>query len=334
MNDALTMSYARTISSARTAAYSAPLLRAGIAAVAAVIAAAPASAQSLDAESIEREEHAGLRLSICPGPADTTLAFNDMYDTELQRMEPAQIFDNLYMLGMKTATAWALTTSEGIILFDAMFHHNVAETVVESMRQVGLDPNDIEYVIISHAHNDHFGGAAYLQENFGARIVMSVEDWDHMHAWPQLGSLAPFPDYDIAVTDGYTITLGDTTVTLYKTPGHTPGTLSPVFPVRDGGDTHYVGYWGASAVSFLPPEGVIEYMGSVDRFARIDSRIDVPLTNHPGIDASLLKRDALAQRGRGDAHPFVEGNDGFRRWMTAIHDCAGDVLEQKLQDDG
>jgi metallo-beta-lactamase class B len=72
-------------------------------------------------------------------------------------------------------------------------------------------------------------------------------------------------------------------------------------------------------------------MGSVDRFARIDPRVDVPLTNHPAIDASLLKLEALAERGRGDPHPFVEGNDGFRAWMTAIHDCAGDVLEQKLR---
>jgi metallo-beta-lactamase class B len=289
------------------------------------------AAAAVDLEALARAERAGLRASICPAPGTPTTPFAEMYDTARQRMAPAQVFDNLYMLGMKTATAWALTTSEGIILFDAMFHHNVEETVVGSMRALGLDPADIKYVIISHAHNDHFGGAAYLQETLGARIVMSVEDWEHMRSWPQLGSLAPFPRDDIAVRDGYTITLGDTTVSIVATPGHTPGTISPIFPVRDGEDVHYVGYWGASAVSFLPAEGIVQYMGSVDRFQRIDPRVDVPLTNHPAIDASLLKLEALAGRGRGDPHPFVEGNAGFRAWMTAIHDCAGDVLEQKLR---
>jgi metallo-beta-lactamase class B len=302
--------------------------------LAALLALLPSGAiwaEPWDAAEIARQEHASLRQSICPAPGlPAGPSTQEMFDTERQRMAPAKVFDNLYLLGMKTVTAWALTTSDGIILFDAMFHYNVEETVVGSMVRLGLDPADIEYVVITHAHNDHFGGAKYLQDTYGARIVMTVEDWEHMRSWPQLGSLAPFPRDDIAVRDGYTITLGDTTVNLYVTPGHTPGTLSPVFPVRDGDDVHYVGYWGASAVSFLPPGGIVEYMGSADRFERIDARIDVPLTNHPFVDGTLLKLEALAARGPRDPHPFVEGNQGFKAWMRAIHDCAGDVLERKL----
>lgn len=302
-------------------------------ALAAVLAFVAASAQQpgFDAAAIAREQVASLRGNICPAPGTPAMGIAELSDTARQRMAPAKVFDNLYVLGIKTVTAWALTTSDGIILFDAMFHHNVEETVVGSLRQLGLDPADIKYVIVSHAHNDHFGGAKYLQDTFGARIVMAVEDWEHMRSWPQLGSLAPFPQGDIAVRDGYTITLGDTTVRIVATPGHTPGTISPIFPVRDGGEVHYVGYWGASAVSFLPPEGIVEYMASADRFARIDARVDVPLTNHPFIDGTLLKLEALNQRRRGDPHPFVEGHSGFRSWMAAIHDCAGEVLEQKLQ---
>jgi len=289
-----------------------------------------AAAAELDAAAIREQEYAALRENLCPAPGAPATSTAEMFDTARQRMAPAKVFDNLYLLGMKTVTAWALTTSEGIILFDAMFHYNVKETLVDSMVQLGLDPATIKYVIVTHAHNDHFGGAKYLQDTYGARIVMTVEDWEHMRSWPQLGSLAPFPRDDIAVRDGYTITLGDTTVRIVATPGHTPGTLSPIFPVRDGDTVHYVGYWGASAVSFLPPDGIVQYMGSADRFARIDARVDVPLTNHPFIDGTLLKLEALAARRRGDAHPFVEGNAGFRGWMTTIHDCAGEVLERKL----
>ena len=177
-----------------------------------------ALAQRPDAAQIVRDEHAAIRANLCPAPGAPANPAN-MFDTAAQRMAPAKVFDNLYLLGMKTVTAWALTTSEGIILFDAMFHYNVEETVVGSLRQLGLDPADIKYVIITHAHGDHFGGAAYLQETFGARVVMGVPDWEHMRSWPQRGEPAPFPRDDIAVRDGYTITLGDTTVRIVATPG-------------------------------------------------------------------------------------------------------------------
>jgi metallo-beta-lactamase class B len=302
---------------------------AAVFALAASLAATSALAQRFDSAAIVRDEHAAIRANLCPAPGTPPNPPN-MFDTAAQRMAPVKVFDNLYLLGMKTVTAWALTTSDGIILFDAMFHYNVEETVVRSMRQLGLDPADIKYVIVTHAHGDHFGGAKHLQDTFGARIVMGVPDWEHMRSWPQRGDPAPFPRDDIAAGDGYTITLGDTTVRLVATPGHTPGTISPIFPVKDGSAVHYVGYWGASAVSFLPAEGIVQYMGSVDRFARIDSRIDVPLTNHPFIDATLAKVAALAARRPGEPHPFVEGNAGFRAWLTTIHDCAGEVLESKL----
>jgi metallo-beta-lactamase class B len=291
-------------------------------------AAAAAPAQELDAGVLQAAAIAGMRNGICP--SDAVLAALGRFTSAPRQLPPAKVFDNLYMLGDESTTAWALTTSAGIILFDAMFHGNVEETVVGGLRELGLDPADIEYVIITHAHNDHFGGAHYLQQEFGARIVLSVEDWEHMHSWPQRGSPAPFPLYDTAVRDGYTITLGDTSVEIVATPGHTPGTISPIFPVRDGDSTHYVGYWGASAVSFLDADGILVYMSSADRFMRMDPRIDVPLTNHPGIDASLLKLAALQNRGPREPHPFVAGNAAFRSWVDAIHDCAGEVLEQKL----
>jgi metallo-beta-lactamase class B len=297
-----------------------------------VIAAMPGMVWAGDAGKNGGAGHESLRNRICPGSDTPGMSIEEMLDTERQRMAPAQVFDDLYMLGMKTVTAWALVTDEGIILFDAMLHYNVEETVVGSLKALNLDPADVEYVVISHAHNDHFGGASYVQDHYGARILLSKEDWAHMKTWPQLGSPAPLPHEDIVVSDGDTITLGDTTVEFVLTPGHTPGTLSPVFPVHDGDDIHYVGYWGGAAFSFLSPEDIAEYMRSAERFAAIDSRIDVPLSNHPYVDDSLHKLATLRARGPGDPHPFVEGNSGFRDWMAVIHDCAGEVRAQKLQE--
>ena len=83
-------------------------------------AANTAVAQRLDAAQIARDEHAAIRANLCPAP-DAPANPPNMFDTAAQRMAPVKVFDNLYLLGMKTVTAWALTTiATGIILFDAI----------------------------------------------------------------------------------------------------------------------------------------------------------------------------------------------------------------------
>src|SRR6185436_14242379 len=140
--------------------------------------------------------------------------------------EPAKVFDNLYFVGQTEYSAWAVTTSAGIILMDAIYDYSVEDEVVNGLKTLGLDPAQIKYVVISHAHGDHVGGAGFLQKR-GARIVMSAADWDLMDA-----TKAAYlkPSRDVVATDGQRLTLGDTTITLHLTPGHTLGTISSIIP--------------------------------------------------------------------------------------------------------
>lgn len=287
-----------------------------------------ACAAGFDQEAIVAAEYASIRNSMCPGNNNLSQASNNEGPLEL---EPVQVFDDLYFLGNRTTSSWALTTGEGIILFDAMFHYNVESTVVAGLKKLNLDPGDIKYVIISHGHNDHFGGASYLQKQYGAKIVMSEQDWQHMRTWPQRGTPAPFPESDVAVKDGDTITLGDTTVTMVITPGHTPGTLSPMFPVHDNGRTHHVAYWGGAAMSFLEIDGMEQYLRSARDYLQAGDRIDVELSNHAFVDGALLKMDALSERRDGEPHPFVTGNRGFKRWMNTMIECAEETLARKKE---
>ncbi|MEE2790390.1 MAG: MBL fold metallo-hydrolase [Acidobacteriota bacterium] len=84
----------------------------------------------------------------------------------------AQVFDNLFFVGGKVHTAWALATSEGIIIIDTVYPYNSEELIIGGLERLGLDPQEIRYVIISHAHGDHSGGAQMLQERYGAEVVM------------------------------------------------------------------------------------------------------------------------------------------------------------------
>ena len=96
-------------------------------------------------------------------------------------VEPAKVFDNLYFVGQSEYSAWAIMTSAGIILMDAIYDYSVEDEVVNGLKTLGPDPAQIKYVVISHAHADHAGGAGLLQKR-GARIVMSAADWDLLDA--------------------------------------------------------------------------------------------------------------------------------------------------------
>ena len=77
--------------------------------------------------------------------------------------DPARVFDNLFFVGGKVHTSWALVTSAGIIIIDTIYPYNSEELIIGGLERLGLDPDDIRYVIISHAHGDHIGGAQMLQ---------------------------------------------------------------------------------------------------------------------------------------------------------------------------
>ena len=152
-------------------------------------------------------------------------------------------------LGMKT--------SAGLIIIDALDNTDEAKQYIEGgLRKLELDPADIKYVIVSHAHGDHYGGAAYLKEKFNPRIVMSEIDWkvfeDPKFDPKRIPLFDPPPKRDMAVNDGDTITLGDTTLKLYVIPGHTLGTLATVFTVHDHGEAHRAVAWGGTAYNFGP----------------------------------------------------------------------------------
>jgi len=257
--------------------------------------------------------------------------------------EPTKVFDNLYFVGGKVHSSWALTTSEGIIIIDTIFPYNSRELIIGGLEQLGLDPEDIRYVVISHAHGDHIGGAQILQERFNAQVVMGNADWELVEAYPnRYATMAPTrrDGRGIVAYDGMELTLGDTTISLWDTPGHTPGTLSYTFTVFDNGRPVNVAYSGGTAFNFVnntPDPGIQNfqiYINSQQHIAEQAAAIDatVVLSNHSEFDNAVNRNRMLAGRGDGP-HPYEVGEEFVQRYFQVMQSCARAAqlrLEQQL----
>jgi metallo-beta-lactamase class B len=246
---------------------------------------------------------------------------------------PYKVFDNLYWLGTRQHSSWALRTSEGIIIIDTNFAWATQPEIIDGLTTLGLNPRDIKYVIISHAHGDHDQGAAELQSRFGAKVVMGAADWEATLKRPPTAA-GGVPKRDIAVgPDGEKLTLGDTTITIVSTPGHSPGTLSYVFPVKDEGRTVMVAYSGGTLTGAFGTDGARwdEYIASQRKIAKAaaDAGASVLLSNHSEYDGAYTKaRLAGLKREVGEQNPFIVGADGVQRYFTVMTECA---LASKLR---
>lgn len=255
-------------------------------------------------------------------------------------IEATRVFDNLYFVGDNSVSSWALDTGEGIILFDALNSpEDVRNTIEPGLRKFGLDPANIRYLVITHAHGDHYGGSRYLRDHYGTRIIASERDWEEMtrqHAGQVAGFPAAWaalvPDHDIGVHDGEQFTLGGAVLTFYVTPGHTPGTLSTIFDVTDGGEKHVVGFFGG----FGTPNDAEEkrmHIASMERFKSIvrDRNVDVLIANHQTQDQAIPKLEELRLRHPGDPNPYVIGAQAYVRYLSIQQECTRFAMAQQGQ---
>jgi metallo-beta-lactamase class B len=242
------------------------------------------------------------------------------------KVAPTRLFDNLYSVGQNEVSAQALVTSGGIILIDTLNNEDEAKNIlVPNMIALGLDPHAIKYIVISHEHGDHYGGARYLQATYGAKVLASAVAWAGMQANKGRGPFGalPLPDKDIEMGDGQSLTLGDTVVTFYLTPGHTKGDMSAIYKVTDNGTPHVVGYFGGTGGG-RDADSERDQIASLERWKDISRKagVDVNITNHPLHSEALEKEYLLRYRGPSQPNPFVLGRSVYQRYIEVQQECA------------
>jgi metallo-beta-lactamase class B len=247
-------------------------------------------------------------------------------DVEYQKIPPFKVFDNLYHVGPGTVSVWLISTSDGLILIDTAQEPYV-DHILNNIRNVGLDPKNIKYILLTQGHLDHFGGAARIQELSGARVAAAEADWVLMDEYARrpLPAAPPFHRTvarDMVLKEGDTIRLGNTSLKVYVLPGHTPGGASFEFTVFDKGRPHKAFLFGGPEPRD-GVEGAKNFLASVNRLAAIPD-VSVGLLVHSWLamstypNGATFERAAQLQLRRGDGpNPFVDPAS-WRAWMDRL----------------
>ena len=247
--------------------------------------------------------------------------------------EPVKVFDNLYFVGQTEYSAWAVTTSDGIIIIDPIFDYSVEDEVVNGLKKLGLDPSNDQVrprqprALRSRRRRVVPAGSLQrARDHVGGRLDVAR----------RARGIVAQAEADLVATDGQKLTLGDTTLTLHITPGHTLGTISTLIPVRDGGTPHMAAYWGGTAfnwvanrAAYITPERsdsfwFRRYIESAQRFRELAAqgrRRRDPLQPH-GVRRLEDQAAGDGDARRGDPHPYVVGADAVSRYLTVAEECA------------
>jgi glyoxylase-like metal-dependent hydrolase (beta-lactamase superfamily II) len=137
------------------------------------------------------------------------------------------------------------------------------ENLFSRIEERGLS---LKYIVNTHGHPDHTCGNAKMKELSRARIVMHELDnevftSDDGQEMARQWGFTPSPPADVTVKDGDEIVIGDVSLKVLHTPGHSPGGICLL---GDGnlftGDTLFVGAVGRTD---LPGASLDDFMQSI-----------------------------------------------------------------------
>ena len=236
-------------------------------------------------------------------------------------LKPTKVFDNVYCIGSVSVVAWVIDTSEGLILIDSMWDDRDAKLIEEGIKGFGLDPKNLKYIIISHGHGDHYGGANYLRNKYGAKVLLTKTDTDLMYNLNTGANSprSPKTKVDIYSKDKDVIKLGDTSITILETPGHTAGCSSFIFPVKYKGKEYIAVLWGGTG---LPKEKelIAKYKESAEYFKKeaISRNALVSLTAHLFADNGYANLEKAANLKDGEANPFIMTKTQMEKYLNSL----------------
>lgn len=245
-----------------------------------------------------------------------------------------KMFDQLTYIGDEVYTCYALETSAGIVLIDAMWPGpKYTQMIEQGIRDMGYEPKDVVAIVLTHGHPDHVGSPNYWIDNYGTKIYLSKIDHEFALNFkpegpdrPGISQIYECKEINF-VEDMEELTFGDTTIKCVLTPGHTPGGLSFVIPVTDEGRLHYAALWGGNGVP-RRKEALLQYREALEKFTKVTDEygVDIEISNHPFVDMTIPRLEILRHIQAGVAHPFIIGREQYKLYEKMYYDRVDENL--------
>ncbi|MDP4093938.1 MAG: MBL fold metallo-hydrolase [Bacillota bacterium] len=243
------------------------------------------------------------------------------------------IFDDLLIIAQRETNCFVLKSTEGLIIIDAIWPKvEVFNAIITAIIDVGWNPDDIKKLILTHGHVDHTGCGKWIVDAYHPKTYLSERDDIFWRDQPvKKNRPETWKDYsiDVYIKEGDTVVLGDKTIFVYSTPGHTPGGLSFIFNVKEDGNEHMAALWGGSN----PPEKIADtvlYMKSLDHFLDMaeSKKVDVALSNHTSLDIGLERIAYSKKRTSYMPNIYIIGKEGFRKYCQLFRNLCYERLEK------
>ena len=156
-----------------------------------------------------------------------------------QPYQPFRIAGNLYYVGTYDLACYFITTTQGNILINTGLASS-AKQIKKNIKALGFKFNDTKILLNTQAHYDHMGAMAAIRKKTKAKLMIDEKDADVLkdggnsdYALGGKGSTYKPVTPDRLLHDADTIQLGDMQLLLLHHPGHTKGSCSFLFTVRD-----------------------------------------------------------------------------------------------------
>lgn len=237
---------------------------------------------------------------------------------EARYVHPFRIFGNVWYVGDDWVCVHLIDTGDGLLLIDS---GNMGATamLVNAIWEAGFNPADVKWIVLSHGHLDHIGGAGYFRNMYGTKIYLGAPDAAMYREHPErsliqgAGNAAEALAHpDVEIQDGDVLTFGDTAMQFFLVPGHTMGVIACFFDAHEGSRTVRCGYYGGFGFNTLKKDYLIEigdpeyrtrqiYLQSLARVR--NQKVELFLGNH------CVNNDTLGRRQKQIADP--EGPNPF-----------------------
>ena len=306
----------------------------------------PGSASEYDKHLMTATANAGVAGSFAAPPAPGTASYFDPAALRKQWCFTAEnagrpeelgdrnivaatrLFDNMWAFGLRTVLQYAIQTEDGkVFLIDTLNSGTEAQDItVPSLEAAGLSPSLLIGAMPTHGHRDHHGGASYLQSTYGIPIYLGSADAD-------AGKSATSPFIVTPIDSGnlqpQPFSFGGTSFTILSTPGHTPGTVSGIVPVKQDGQPYKLAFWGGTA---MPGdlEKARQYLDGAERLYELSEaeKVDGTMHTHPFVDGSLAKIDAMGASPAPSENAFLIGHALAMRSLAVLRECSAAKVNQ------